>query len=64
MGSLIPLIAGRLISTDKDEQGNPVKIIKNQNESYISFNIKILKEIVFYCKDQVRENLEDILLII
>jgi len=41
-----------------------VKVIRNLSDSYTAFNIKVLKEIVFYCKECVRNNLEDILIII
>jgi len=64
LGSLIPLIVKRLLSSEKDEKGVVVKVIRNLSDSYTAFNIKVLKEIVFYCKECVRNNLEDILIII
>ena len=65
-GELIPVIIKWLLQVEKDDKGNVVKTIKNLSEGHTSFNVKVLKELIFYCKNCVLEgnNLDDILQII
>lgn len=60
----MPVVIKRILQVDKDDQGNITKTIKNLSESHTSFNVKVLKELIFYCKEKVKQNLDDILQII
>lgn len=64
MGELIPLIIKKLLIQDENDKGEPIQALRNRTDAFTNFNVKILKELVFFCQDSVKANMDDILLII
>jgi hypothetical protein len=49
IGELIPVIIKKLMLTETDDNGKSVKVLRNLSDSFTNFNVKVLKELVFYC---------------